>query len=527
MRSVLVALLVTSLAAPCARAQLSTPALLDTIESSSFRYFWEQANPANGLIRDRSESTSPCSIASLGFGLSAICVGIDHGWVTRNDGAARVRAALQTLWTTPQGTATTGTCGYKGLYYHFLDMNTGTRAWTSELSTIDTALLFAGVLDCRQYFTGDVPAELDIRALADSITRRADWHFMQPNAFEAAISMGWKPESGFSGFGNWIGYNEAMILQIIALGSPTHPALGNVWARWTSGYSWQTTAYSAVPFVVFPPLFGHQYSHCWIDFQQVRDAYMTGKGITYFENSRRATLAQRNYSIANPLHWVGYSDSLWGITAGDDPSGYTARGAPPSQNDDGTISPTAAVSSIPFAPTECITVARNMFQNWGNLTWTAYGFIDAFNPTQSWYDFDVLGIDQGPMVLMIENYRTGAVWSRMMQNPDILRGLQAAGFTSVTAVPRGPDEPALMLEAVAPDPVHGAATLRFRLAQSGRVRIAIHDVQGRLVATPADRDFEPGPHAVTVDLSSLHPGVYLCSLTAPGGSAVRRFVRVE
>src|SRR6266850_1445785 len=368
-------------AAP-AHAQ-DTAALLDSVQYSAFRFFWYEANPATGLIKDRNTSGSPCSIASLGFGLSSICIGIDHGWVTRDQGKARVLAALQTLWNAPQGTATSGTAGYKGLYYHFLDMNTGLRmpGWNPELSTIDTALLFAGILDCKQYFNLSDATEDQIRALADAITGRADWAFMQNG--NPGIMMGWKPENGFTNFGQWIGYNEAMILYILAIGSPTHPVPGSAWNTWTSGYTWATQR--GQTYVLFPPLFGHQYSHCWIDFRSLQDAYMLGKGITYFENS---------------------------------------RGAPPFQNDDGTITPTAPASSIAFAPEICIPAIRNIYNAYHTQTWSSYGFSDGFNPTKNWWDIDDIGIDQGPIVLMIENYLNGSIWARIMQNADVLRGLQ-------------------------------------------------------------------------------------------------------
>src|SRR5262245_20046123 len=221
------------------RAQSDTDVLLGVIQQAASQFFWNEANPANGLIRDRSQGGSPCSIASTGFGLSAICVGVDHGWVSRDDAKARVETTLETFWRYPQGPDSAGYIGYKGLFYHFLDMNTGLRMWASELSTIDSALLLAGILDTKQYFTQSDPVEDHIRALADSIYTRVGWEFMRNGS--AGIYMGWKPETGgFTGFGLWRGYNEAMILYILALGSPTHPVPADTWTYWTSGYSFQT-----------------------------------------------------------------------------------------------------------------------------------------------------------------------------------------------------------------------------------------------------------------------------------------------
>jgi len=518
MKRMIWAVLAIVLCASPARA-LTTEALLDTVQNTAFQFFWTEANTSNGLIRDRSQPGSPCSIASLGFGLSSICVGIDHGWVTREAGRDRVLTALQTLWTKPQGSGASGFIGYKGLYYHFLEMTTGLRTWDSELSTIDTALLFAGIIDCKEYFNGDDPNEVLIRSLADSITYRADWEYMRN--FQSGIYMGWRPGTGFGGFGLWRGYNEAMILYILALGSPTHPVPASTWSYWTGGYVW-TTLYGQT-YVRFPPLFGHQYSHCWLDFRYIHDAYMQAKGITYFENSRRATLAQRAYAIANPSSFVGYGDSLWGLTASDTPTGYRARGAPPPENDDGTITPTAAIGSIPFAPEVSIPVMRNMYNNYP-LLWGPYGFRDAFNlhVNPDWYDPDYIGIDQGPIVLMIENYRTGRVWQRMVRNPDLHRGLQRAGFvTAGVDVEPSPIEPTVFL-AAEPNPFIDVTTLRFRLASRGRVRLTLHDVAGREVARLVDEVRDPGAQAEALEGGGLASGVYFVRLEAQGRTWTRK-----
>ena len=226
LRKTLMAGVLITIAVSTAPAQITEEAMLDSFQRTAFNYFWSEANPATGLVKDRDTPGSPCSIASTGFGLTAICIGIDHGWITRAEGRNRILAALQTLWLTPQGTGTTGTCGYRGLYYHFLDLGTATRVWNSELSTIDTALLFAGILDAKEYFDTADSLDVVLRALADSITTRAEWDYMD---LGTGIKMGWTPESGFSGFGSWVGYNEAMIMYIIALGSPTYPVSPVSW----------------------------------------------------------------------------------------------------------------------------------------------------------------------------------------------------------------------------------------------------------------------------------------------------------
>jgi hypothetical protein len=520
--------------AATARAQ-TEEALLDTLQHRAFGFFWSEANAANGLIRDRSQGGSPSSIASVGFGLSSICVGIDRGWVTREAGRDRVLTTLQTFWTRPQGPAASGVIGYKGFFYHFLHMSDGLRQWEwdTELSTIDTALLLAGILDTREYFTTDDAAEVQIRALADSIYYRTDWEWARN--FQAGIEMGWKPGApGFGPFGLWIGYNEAMILYVLALGSPTHPVPATTWDYWDNGYSWQTQY--GQTYVNFPPLFGHQYSHCWIDFRSIADSYMRTKGISYFENSRRATLAQRGYAIANPGAKVGYSDSLWGLTASDGPDGYNARGAPPAQNDDGTITPTAPLSSIPFAPEATLPVAWKLWFSYRNSPlWGPYGFRDAFNLTKGpganpppWYDADYIGIDQGPIVLMIENYRTGSVWNRFMRNPDVHRGLERAGFLPFgpTAVP-APPAPDEVLLAAEPNPFTDATTVRFRLATAGAVRVTVHDVQGREVARVVDGVRPAGMQSVSFRARDLTSGVYHVRLETGGRIWMRKCVLIR
>ncbi|MFN8588844.1 MAG: glucoamylase family protein [Candidatus Eisenbacteria bacterium] len=529
-------LLAMLLFATSASAQ-SREAVLDSLQYTGFRYFWDEANPANGLVKDRSTPNSVCSIASTGFGLSAICVASDHGWVTRAQARQRVLTTLNTFWNGPQGAGTTGVIGYKGLYYHWLDMNTGLRRadWNSELSTIDTALLFAGILHAREYFSQNEASENQIRALADSITWRADWTFVRHPS--GGIYMGWNPSSGFSGFGRWIGYNEAMIMYLLAIGSPRHPIPGTDWNVWTSGYSWQTQYAAVGPYVNFAPLFGHQYSHCWVDFRQVNDAYMRTKGITYFENSRRATLSQITYARfngilaqyfpTNPAYQLGESDSLWGFTASDDPNGYAAHGAPAGY-DNGTITPTAPISSIPFAPDSVWPCIRNLYRTYKVYPmWTKYGFTDAFNPVKNpWLGLDVLGIDQGPIVMMIENYRNNMIWARFMKNADIQRGLSLAGFLPVTTdAADGPPRPrADAFFGAGPNPFRGQTSVRFRLSAPAHVRLAMYDVQGREVALLADDERAAGEHAITMDASHLTPGIYLYRFEIPGARWTSRAV---
>lgn len=472
---------------------------LDYVQQVHFDYFWYCANPVNGLVADRSTWNSPCSIAAVGFGLSAICIAIDHHWITRAQGIARVRTTLRTFLDGRQGPEQSGTIGYNGWFYHFLDMNTATRytSFDTELSSIDTAWFLAGVLHAKQYFDGNDPEETEIRTLADAILDRVDWQWMARGG--DVLSMGWQPGRGFLS-ANWVGYNEAMLLYVLALGAKSNPLPASAWAKWTRGYTWAT--YYGQSYVPFPPLFGHQYSHCWIDFRHLADEYMNAHNSTYFENSRRATLAQRAYCIANPLRRTGYSSNVWGLTACDGPTGYAARGAPPPQNDDGTIAPTAVGGSIVFTPEYCIPTLRYFYHQFRTNIWTAFGFRDAFNLGARWWGPDTLGIDQGPIVLMIENYRCGGVWRLFMRNDEVRRGLERAGFVLLAFVRpslqqvAGQDAFQLTWNAM-PDRT-------YQVEYSPDLRCWLPSPTGQIIATgPMASWVDAGPPATAVPPSSV------------------------
>jgi len=428
-------------------------AFLDTLEQRTFAFFWERTDPQTGLTPDRWPSPAFSSIAAVGFALTAYPIGVERGYITRADAAARTFTTLRWFWHAPQGSGTTGVTGYKGFFYHFLEMPGGARFKQVELSTIDTALLLGGVLFCREYFNGPDSTETAIRATADSLYDRVDWQWAVHNP--PLVSMGWTPENGYI-VSDWHGFNEAMLIYVLALGSPTHAIDSTAWSAWTATYPWGT--YYGQQQVGFAPLFGHQYSHLWIDFRGIQDDFMRAHGIDYFENSRRATLSQRSYAIANPGQWNGYSDDVWGLTASDGPADatltvngaphqfhtYSARGASFTEvQDDGTIAPTAAGGSIAFAPEIAIPALVTMRERYGDPLFGQYGFLDAFDPTfqftgkatqgqvvpgKGWFDTDYLGIDEGPILGMLANYRTDLVWKYMRKSPYIINGLRRAGF---------------------------------------------------------------------------------------------------
>jgi len=451
-------------------ASAPVEAFSEDLTQRTFRYFWDTTDTKRCLAPDRWPSNPFSSIASTGFALTAYGIGAERGYVTRADAARRTRDCLSFYWNAPQGPERQGVTGYKGFFYHFLKNDDGTRHATTELSTVDTTLFLGGVLFAQSYFDRDDPIEREIRDLAEKIYRRVDWTFVQRDLTGTqasnlpgshGIAMGWYPERGF-GTHDWVGYNEGMLVYVLALGSPTHAVGKDAWDQgWAAQLEKSWGTYYGQQHLQFEPLFGHQYSHVWVDFRGIQDAFMRSKGIDYFENSRRATLSQRAYGADNPNKWTGYSGDIWGWTASDGPGGlqgktvngierrfmgYSARGVSSERVvDDGTVVPTATGGSVPFAPEVTIPALMNMRAKYGDRLYTSYGFKDAFNPSFTftdvgsrsgtvdpqigWVARDHLGIDQGPILAMMENHRSGLVWRVMRKNPHIVRGLKRIGFT--------------------------------------------------------------------------------------------------
>lgn len=416
--------------------------MLDSIQEKTFQFFLHEHHPEWGIVKDRAAALAPSSIASTGFGLPCFAIGAERGYITREQAAQITLNILNFFWNSDQSGDKNGV-GYKGFYYHFLRMDTGKREWNCELSSIDTGLLMMGIIFARNYFNQDNDAEKQIRDLAGKLLHRVDWDFMQmpdEGRFANTLSMGWTPEKGQHDWG-WAGYNEALFLYILAAGSGMKEAEKSFDA-WLSTYRWYTF-YQDIPHVAFPPLFGHQFSQAFIDFRGLADKFMKEKGIDYFENSRRATYAQRYYAIDNPHGWVGYDSLCWGVTACDGPTekynfgdkkfiGYAGRGASgPDYNyfDDGTIAPYGPMCSLPFSPEIVLPTIRAMQERYGSKLWGKYGFYDSFNPTADWVNNDWIGIDQGPMLIMIENFRTGLVWDYVMKDEIIQEGLKRLGFS--------------------------------------------------------------------------------------------------
>lgn len=416
-------------------------AALAKIQHNSFAYFLHEVNESNGLVADKSRQGWPASIAATGMALAAYPVAVERGLMEREAAMCRTLATLRFLWQSPQGQEPNAT-GYKGFFYHFLDMQTGQRAWNCELSTVDSAFLLAGALTAAQYFERDTSDEHEIRGLAQQLYERADWQWAQNQG--PTLTHGWKPESGFLRY-RWEGYDEALLLYMLGLGSPTHPLPPESYRAFVSTYTWKKVY--EYEYLYIGPLFAHQYSHLWIDFHGLQDEPMQARGLDYFENSRRATCVQQQYAIHNPKEYEGYHEHCWGITASDGPGpvvkklkgiereffGYIARGVPYGP-DDGTLAPWATAVSLPFAP-EIVVPTLEHF-NRLHLAEHRYGYKSSFNPTYpheahaeyGWISPYHFGINQGPVVLMIENYRSGLIWRLTRGIRPIVEGLRRAGF---------------------------------------------------------------------------------------------------
>ena len=412
---------------------------LSRLERDTFKYFADEVNLENGLVPDNTRPGAPSSIAAVGFALTAYPVAVERKYLTRADAVKRTLATLRFFYDAPQGKAPDAT-GYKGFYYHFLDMKTGRRAGKCEISTIDSTYVFAGALTAATYFNRDNKDEREIRTLAESLYQRADWHWAQNGAL--TVSHGWRPERGFIKY-RWSGYSEALILYVLGLASPTFPLPPESYAAWTRTYKWKKLY--GREFLYAGPLFIHHLSHMWIDFRGIQDDYMRRKGIDYFENTRRAVYAQQEYAIRNPKQFAGYDRFSWGITATDGPGpaerrvngrrvrfyAYKARSVPYGP-DDGTLAPWAVATSLPFAPEIVLPSLDRLNRDYPDIT-SKYGFKCSYNPSfmangKGWISKGYFGLDQGPIVMMIENYRSGLIWRLMRNCPYIVNGLRRAGF---------------------------------------------------------------------------------------------------
>lgn len=412
---------------------------LARLESDTFKYFADEVNLENGLVPDNTRTGAPASIAAVGFALTAYPIAAERKYLTRAEAVRRTLTTLRFFYDCPQGKEPDAT-GYKGFYYHFLDMKTGRRAGNCEISTIDSTYVLAGALTAATYFNRDTKNEREIRTLAQALYERADWHWAQNGAL--TVSHGWRPERGFIKY-RWTGYSEALILYVLGLASPAFPLPAESYGAWTRTYKWKKLYGQELLYA--GPLFIHHLSHMWIDFRGIQDDYMRRKALDYFENSRRAVYVQQAYAVRNPKKFAGYDEFSWGITATDGPGpaerrvngrrvrfyDYKARSIPYGP-DDGTLAPWAVATSLPFAPELVLSSLHRLNEDYPEMT-SEYGFKCSYNPTfmsngKGWVSKGYFGLDQGPIVMMIENYRSGLIWRLMRDCPYIVKGLRRAGF---------------------------------------------------------------------------------------------------
>ena len=410
-------LLCIAAVAPAAALSSADRRFLEDLSHRNFLYFWENADPGTGLVLDRARidrvplhpGRQVASLAATGFGLTALAMAADHRWVPQDQIRRRVALTLRFFMVNSPGKY--------GFYYHWLDPATGERRWESEVSSIDTALLLAGVLTVRQRFADDP----EIVRLADELYRRADFTWLlRP---DLTLGHGWKPESGML-LASWNSFSELMLLYILAIGSPTHPIPPETWYAWARPVS----GYHGIRYVNgSAPLFSHQYSQAWIDFRGTREG--PPDAIDWFENSVRATRAHRLFCMELSRLFPDYGPQTWGISASDSERGYRAWGGPPADPDlDGTLVPNAAAGSLMFTPALSLTALRTMRARYGARIYGRYGFTDAFNPLTGWTDPEVIGIDQGITLISAENLRAGTVWKYFMRNPEIAAAMQRAGL---------------------------------------------------------------------------------------------------
>jgi hypothetical protein len=513
---------------PTTTSAMTDEDFLDMVQSATFRYFWHYAHPVSGLTRERLGSGETVTIGGSGFGVMGIPVGIQRGYITRQEGAERALKIVDFLLTKANR--------FHGAWSHWLNGTTGTvipfGTYDDGGDLVETAFMVEGLLTLRQYFDATSPLETELRARLTQAWESVEWSWYRRYASTYKLYWHWSPNYGWQMNMPVTGYNEAMIMYMLAIASPTYPMPPQAyWLGWTVNSSYQNngTYYGYRLWVgqnTGGPLFFAHYSYLGFDPRHKKDMYAN-----YFENNKNQTLINRAYCIANPKGYAGYNANTWGLTASDDPGGYGAH-EPTTWGDNGTITPSAALSSMPYTPVESIAALINMYRSYGANIWGVYGFKDAFNPQQNWYATSYLAIDQGPILGMIENYRSGLLWNNFMKNPEIAPMLTAIGFsadttTSVENEKIGTTE--FKLDGNYPNPFNPSTVIRFQLPESGIVTIDIYNFTGEKVATLLNEARESGTHYVSFDAIKyeLSSGVYLYKISNNGKSLSGKMVLMK
>jgi hypothetical protein len=511
-------------------AAMDDEAFLEMIQRSTFRFFWDSAHPVSGLTRERSSSGNTCASGGTGFGIMAIPVGIEHGFITRAQGVARTLQILSFLANTCEK--------HFGAFPHWIDGVSGQHigflgATDDGMDLVETSYLAEGLLTARQYFDGAGADEAQIRAYATQLWEGIQWDAFLP-AGSSTLRWHRSPTTGLS-TANVAGWNECMITYLLAIASPTHPIAPSCYhAGWARGgaMSLNQSYYGHllnVGWAYGGPMFFAHYSFVGFDPRYKRDAYAN-----YYQHNRNHALVQVDYSAANPLGRTGYSAVSWGLTASDDPYGYSAH--EPVSNDNGTLTPTAAVASIPYTPQQSLQAARHFYQTYGSNLWGYEGYRDAFHPGLGWTASDYIAIDQGPIVLMIENYRSQLLWNRFMSNPEIAPMLAAIGFvadsSSTAGTPLAVGAPSTLRLVASPNPAAGAMMFALELPRAADTRVEVFDLAGRRVAELRRGPLAAGRHTLAWngrdERGALVPaGVYLARAASGETPVVTRFVRVR
>ncbi|RPE12713.1 beta-glucosidase [Chitinophaga lutea] len=425
MRTFLTWILLISITIPAAaqkRPQLGDSALLTLVQQKTFDYFWSFAHPVSGLAPERTETPNVVTIGGSGFGVMAIVAGIERGFVTREKGLERLLKIVNFLAKADH---------YHGIWAHWIDGATGKTIPFSRKDDggdlVESAFMFQGLLAVRQYFDKDTPKEREIRNKINALWRDAEWDWYTQGG-QNILYWHWSPNQGWAMNHQVRGWNECLIAYVLAASSPTHPIAPKVYHQgWAvSNHFLNGRDYLGIKlplgFDYGGPLFFAHYSFLGLDPRGLKDRYAD-----YWEQNRNHTLINRQYCINNPKKFKGYGADCWGLTASDNHESYNAHSP---TNDLGVITPTAALSSFPYTPEYSMQALKYFYNKVGNKLWGKYGFYDAFNETVNWYDHQYLAIDQGPIAVMIENYRSGLLWRLFMSSPEVKNGLKTLGFTS-------------------------------------------------------------------------------------------------
>lgn len=505
---------------------ISDEEFLDMTQRATFRYFWDYAHPVSGLARERLGSGETVTIGGSGFGIMAILVGVERGFTSRELAKKRIIKILTFLTNKAQR--------FHGAYSHWLNGTTGQVIPFSQYDDggdlVETSFLFQGLLAARQYFDGTDSTEIQIRNLITNIWETVEWDWYRRSPYSNYLYWHWSPNYGWQLNFKLIGYNETMITYLLAIASPTHSVPANLyyngWAS-SSGYFINQTYYGYKLWVGDPyggPLFFAHYSFLGFDPRNKRDNYCN-----YFFNNKHHTLINRAYCIANPLNKVGYNEDTWGLTACDNPWGYSAH--EPFVNDNGTIAPTAAISSMPYTPNESISALKNFYRSFYSGLWGEYGFKDAFNLGANWFANSYLAIDQGPIIVMIENYRSQLLWNKFMANPEIQPMLDAIGFipdttTTVEDINYSPD--GFQLYQNYPNPFNPGTTISWQSPVGSRQIIKLYNSLGEEIDTIVDGYYEAGKHSTLYIINSTLPsGVYFYQLKSGDFIQTRKMILMK